>query len=110
MLESSPLSQCLERKSKILGYELFDLFFIFFSMAIFNFIFSGFSHRTVLVWGPTAALALLLRVSKAGKPDNYLKHLLLFHLTAKTTSAFPLCRTSPPLRVLPHDLGDRNEG
>lgn len=96
MLDSSPLSQCLDRRSKLFGYELFDLFVVFFTMALLNFIFSSFPHRTLFVWGPTIGLAIAIRVAKVGKPENYLKHLAFFHLMPKMLSAFSLCQDHPP--------------
>lgn len=100
MLESSPVSQCLDRRSKLFGYELFDLFVVFFTMAILNFAFSHFNHRLLMVWLPTIVLAVVLRIAKVGKPDHYLKHLAQFHLTPKTLSAFVLCRTSLPQKSI----------
>lgn len=88
MLESTPVSRCLDKKSQIFGYELIDLFAIFFSMAILNFLFGSTSMKLTLVWLPTLALAIALRVGKRGKPDNYLLHLGRFHLRPKSLSAF----------------------
>ena len=98
MIESTPMSQCLDRRSKIFGFEMFDLFLIFFTMAILNFIFSQFSYRFFLVWVPTVLLTLVLRIVKVGKPDNYLKHLVVFHLNPKCLSAFVLSRTDSALK------------
>ncbi len=99
MLDSSPVSQCLDRRSKLFGFELFDLFVVFFTMALLNFAFSRFDHRFLLVWLPTIILAVVLRVLKVGKPEHYLKHLAVFYLTPKSLSAFALCRTSRPQKV-----------
>ena len=99
MLDSSPVSQCLDRKSKLLGFELFDLFVVFFTMALLNFLFSHFNHRLLMVWLPTTVLAAILRIVKVGKPDNYIKHLAAFYLKPKSLSAFALCRTNPPRKT-----------
>lgn len=99
MLDSSPVSQCLDRKSKLLGFELFDLFVVFFSMALLNFLFSQLNHRFLMIWVPTIILAATLRLVKVGKPDNYLKHLAAFYLKPKTLCAFGLSRNNPPRKV-----------
>lgn len=98
MLESSPMSQCLDRRSKIFGFEMFDLFVIFFTMACLNYIFSQFNYRFFFVWVPTVFLTIILRIVKVGKPDNYLKHLAIFHFTPRSLGAFPLCRTDSALK------------
>ena len=61
-------------KTKLFGFELPDLLFIFMNLALTNLIFGATKFRYPLVWGTTAALAAFLFFSKRGKPDNYLQH------------------------------------
>ncbi|OQW49806.1 MAG: hypothetical protein A4S09_03355 [Proteobacteria bacterium SG_bin7] len=88
-LKVTPVSQCLEKKLKFFGFEVPDLLFILFFLSIINFIFSGFRWKLFLVWIPTAILALVLRIGKHGKPDNYLIHKIKFTFQPKILRAFP---------------------
>ncbi len=74
-LSTSKVPRALEMKSKLFGFELPDLLFIFFTLAITNLIFGSTHYRYPLVWGTTGALSAFLFFSKRGKPDNYLQHL-----------------------------------
>ena len=74
-LITTRVPRALEMKSKLFGYELPDLLFIFFNLAITNLVFGGTSFRYPLVWGTTLSLALFLYYAKKGRPDNYIQHL-----------------------------------
>ena len=74
-LLTSRVPRALEMKSKLFGFELPDLLFIFFNLAITNLIFGASEFRYALVWGTTGGIALFLFFSKRGKPDHYLQHL-----------------------------------
>jgi len=74
-LSNTKVPRALEMKSRLFGFELPDLLFIFFNLAISNLIFGSTHYRYPLVWGTTGALAAFLFFSKRGKPDNYLQHL-----------------------------------
>ena len=74
-LSTTKVPRALEMKSKLFGFELPDLLFIFFNLALMNLIFGSTHYRYPLVWGTTGALAAFLFFSKRGKPDNYLQHL-----------------------------------
>ena len=87
-LKSEPTSQSLERKLMIAGFEIPDLLAIFSLLATLNFLFGATGQKLLLVWLPTAALALALRLGKRGKPDNYLVHLARFHFAPKYLLAF----------------------
>jgi len=89
------VSQCLDKKLKLLGFEVADLFAIFFVLSILNFIFGS---SVLFVWLPTAALALILRYGKRGKPDKYLLHFLRYQVRPATLSAFqePSITIPPP--------------
>jgi len=74
-LNVSGVPRALEMKSKLFGFELPDLLFIFMNLAITNLIFGSTRFRYPLVWGTTLGIAALLYFSKRGKPDSYLQHL-----------------------------------
>lgn len=67
--------RALDLKSKLFGFELPDLLFIFMNLALTNFIFGSTSVRYVLVWGSTVAIAGVLYFAKRGRPDNFIQHL-----------------------------------
>ncbi len=99
-LKSEPTSQSLEKKLLILGYEVPDVLAIFLLLSILNFLFGQTNQKLLLVWLPIAVIAIVLRVGKRGKPDNYLVHLAKFHLRPKYFSAFqtPSIDVAPPRR------------
>jgi len=82
------VSKCLDKKLYLLGFEMMDIIAIFFTLSVLNFVFGESQLKLFLVWAPTIALAVCLRVGKKGKPENYLLHLLKFHLRPKRLSAF----------------------
>lgn len=87
-IKSSPVSKCLDKKMIVLGFEVPDLLAIFLMLSILNFLFGTTSMKVVLVWLPSIALALTLKFSKRGKPDNYLVHWLRFQIRPGILSAF----------------------
>ncbi len=93
-----PVSQALEKKLLMLGFEVLDLLAISLTLAILNFLFGQTSLRLMLVWLPTILLAALLRFGKKGKPDNYLIHLMRYQITPGTYTAFhePTNTDRPP--------------
>ena len=74
-LLTSKVPRALEMKSKLFGFELPDLLFIFMNLAVTNLIFGTSRFRYPLVWGTTLGFALFLFMAKRGKPDSYLQHL-----------------------------------
>jgi hypothetical protein len=80
----------LEKKTLIFGFEMLDLFAVFLLLALSDFVFSGLRYKALWTWTPALALALFLRISKAGKPENYLLHWVRFHFSPGVFSAFPL--------------------
>ena len=74
-LSTSKVPRALEMRSKLFGFELPDLLFIFFNLAVTNLIFGASRFRYPLVWGTTIGFAAFLFFAKRGKPDNYLQHL-----------------------------------
>ncbi len=98
-LKSEPTSQSLEKKLLILGYEVPDVLSIFLLLSILNFLFGQTNQKLLLVWLPIVVIALVLRIGKRGKPDNYLVHLAKFYLRPKYFSAFqPSTNDGAPLR------------
>lgn len=87
-LRTVPVNKCLDKKLLIFGYEIPEVLAIFFMLSVLNFIFpSGF--KLLFVWIPTLAVAVVLRIGKRGKPDNYLVHLVRHKIQPSLLSAFP---------------------
>jgi hypothetical protein len=97
-LRSEPTSKSLEKKLLILGFEVPDVLAIFLLLSILNFLFGQTNQKLLLVWLPVVLIALILRIGKRGKPDNYLVHLVKFYFKPKYLSAFadPTNDTPPP--------------
>ncbi len=97
-LRSEPTSQSLEKKLLLVGFEVPDVLAIFLLLSILNFVFGSTGYKLALVWLPTLVAAVVLRVGKRGKPDNYLVHLGKFLTRKKYLSAFlePKVTTPPP--------------
>jgi len=74
-LLTSKVPRALEMKSKLFGFELPDLLFIFMNLAVTNLVFGTTRFRYPLVWGTTLGMALFLFFVKRGRPDAYLQHL-----------------------------------
>lgn len=87
-IRTTPVSKCLDKKMIIMGFEISDLLAIFLMLSILNFLFGMTSMKIVAVWLPTVALALILRISKRGKPDNFLIHWIRFQIRPGILSAF----------------------
>ena len=87
-LRTEPTSQSLEKKLLIMGFEVPDVLAIFLLLSILNFLFGQTNYKLFLVWLPVLTVAIILRVGKRGKPDNYLVHLAKFKLSPKYFSAF----------------------
>ena len=89
VLKTTPVAQCLDKKLLLFGFEVPDVLAIFLTLSLLNFIFGQMPLKAIFVWLPTAVLALVLRLGKKGKPDNYLVHWLRFQTTPGTYRAFP---------------------
>ncbi len=96
-LKTTPVSKCLDKKLIIFGFEVLDLLAIFLTLSLLNFIFGRSGFKIVLIWLPSVALAVLLRVSKRNKPENYLMHWLRFQFRPGVWSAFVDASTWTPL-------------
>lgn len=89
-LRTSEVYRCLEKKTLVFGFEIVDLFVVFSFLALLNFLFRGMPYKFFFSWGPAFSLALFLRLSKAGKPENYLLHWARAYFAPTIYSAFPL--------------------
>jgi hypothetical protein len=100
-LRSTAVSRCLEKKLLFIGYELADVLIIFLLLAALNLVFGRTDSKFLLVWLPTAALAVALRVVKRGKPDHFITHWVRFRINPRVLFAFyePTARINPP-RIL----------
>lgn len=87
-LKVTEVSRCLDKKMMIMGFEVPDLLFIFLTMSILNFLFGTTNLKWLFVWLPSAAIALTIKFSKRGKPDNYLIHWLRFQIKPGVLTAF----------------------
>src|SRR5437762_848267 len=87
-LQVSPVSKCLDKKLMIFGFEVYDLLAIFLVLSVLNLVFGQSVLAIPLVWAPTAALAIILRVGKRGKPDKFLIHWIRFQIQPGILSAF----------------------
>ncbi|MBI4925323.1 MAG: hypothetical protein HY843_05310 [Bdellovibrio sp.] len=101
-LKQTSVSQCLDKKLHIFGFELPDVLAIFLLLSVLNFVFGQTNLKFFLVWLPSLTLALVLRFGKKGKPDNYLIHYLRFQIKPGILSAFPepsIWKAPPTLNV-----------
>ncbi len=94
----TPISKCLDKKLKIMGFEVIDLFAIFLTISVLNFIFGNTEFKLILVWTPSIVLAATLFYSKRGKADNYLSHWIRYQFSPARFEAFqnPKNWKSPP--------------
>jgi hypothetical protein len=87
-LKVTQVSKCLDKKMIIMGFEVPDLLLIFLSMSVLNFLFGSTDLKWLFVWLPSLSLALTIRLTKRGKPENYLIHWLRFQIKPGVLSAF----------------------
>jgi hypothetical protein len=92
MLKTSTVYRCLEKKTLVFGFEVFDLFVVFLFLALLNFLLRDVPYKFLLTWGPAFGLASFLRLGKAGKPENYLLHWARAYFSPSVWSAFGLVR------------------
>ncbi len=90
-LETSRVYKCLEKKTLILGFEVVDLLIMSVLLCLLNFVFAQSSLKLFITFGPVSILALLLRVMKMGKAENYLLHWLKFQFAPGVFRAWPKC-------------------
>ncbi len=87
-LKASKVYKCLEKKTLIFGFEIFDVFLICILLSVLNLVFASSDWKLFYTWIPVMSLAFGLRAFKKGKPDNYLQHYLKFQFTPGIFKAF----------------------
>ena len=87
-IEVAYTNKCLQKKSLVWGFEIFDLFMLVTFFTILNFVFGTAQYKLFYTAIPTLVAAVALRVGKADKPDNYLQHLVRHFYTPKVISSF----------------------
>jgi hypothetical protein len=99
-LRTEAVSRSLDRKLQIFGFEVPDVLVIFLFLAILNLIFGNSDLKLFYTWGPSIVLAVVLRIGKRGKPENYILHLVKFHTRPKYFSAFDMpTQSKPPPKI-----------
>ena len=105
MLLTSKVPRSLEKKTRLFGFELADLLFIFLYLAGSNLIFGQTSLKPLIVWAGTISLAGGLYFFKRGKPDGYLQHYGEFLYSPSVLSA-----SQPDTDYRPYLKADLKEG
>lgn len=80
MLDTSTIHRRLDSKVKIVGLEVHDLLFVLLFAAIMNLIFGQTTLGTIMVFMVPSIMAMALYFAKKNKPENYLVHLIKYHL------------------------------
>ena len=88
MLDVTTVNRSLDRKTTIMWLEMTDIFVLVTICSLLNLVFGGTFLKTYLVYLPTFFLALVLILSKRGKPENFLAHYLSYLLRPKALSCF----------------------
>jgi len=84
-MHSTPVSKSLDKKLRVFGFEVMDLFVVFFGLSVLNLLFG---NSLVMVWLPSIMFAITLRLSKRGKPEKFIMHWMRYQITPATYSAF----------------------
>jgi len=87
-IKISKVYKCLEKKTLIFGFEIFDVFLICILLSVLNLLFASSDWKFFYTWVPVMSVAFGLRAFKKGKPDNYLQHYLRFQFAPGIYSAF----------------------
>lgn len=87
-LNTTLVSRCLEKKMRIMGFEIPDLLALFLFLSILHFIFGRSESQFFLVWLPFLCAAAAIRAAKVGKPENFFVHWIKHHFTPKRLSAW----------------------
>ena len=90
-LETSTVYKCLEKKTLILGFEVVDLLILSLLLCGLNFVFVNSAYKLFYTFGPVAILAVVLRLMKSGKAENFLLHWIRFQFSPGIYKAWPAC-------------------
>ena len=77
----------------LLGFELIDLFSLSLLLCTLNFMCGNSPFKLFITFGPTAIAAVALRTLKRGKAENYLGHLIRYHISSGVLRAFESAST-----------------
>ena len=94
-LITTPTSKCLDKKTKVFGFEMADILLVFILLAVLNLLFGKTDQKLLFIWLPPTLLALLLKFGKKGKPENFIVHWLRFQFTPGVFSAFKEPKKNP---------------
>lgn len=94
-LINTPASKCLDKKTKVFGFEMADILLVFILLAVLNLLFGKTEQKLLFIWLPPTLLALLLKFGKKGKPENFIVHWLRFQFTPGVFSAFKEPQKNP---------------
>jgi hypothetical protein len=97
-LRTIPVHKCLDKRLLIFGFEITDLFVLTLLLSVLSTFFGNSDGKLFSIWLPTAIVALVLRLAKRGKPDNFLLHWIRFQLRPPVLFAFPDPTIMPPPR------------
>lgn len=106
-LKTSQVYRTLQKKTLVFGFEIVDLFAVFLVLAFLNLILKTVAYKFIWTWGPALSLALFLRIGKAGKPENYLLHLVRFYFLPSVFAAFPMAPRRS--RFISMDKGNKHD-
>lgn len=82
MLSRSTVHRRLDARFKIGGVEAADLICVLMAAAVLNLFFGQLSFGPVLTFTIPAILFFVLYFGKRGKPENYLVHLVKYHVSS----------------------------
>lgn len=97
-LRAIPVHKCLDKRLLIFGFEIADLFVLALLLSLLSTLFGSSEGKIFSVWLPTGMVALVLRLTKRGKPENFLLHWIRFQLRPSVLFAFPDPELTPPRR------------
>ena len=106
-MKVTEVSKCLEKKLLLFGFEIPDLIAIFVFLSVLNLAFGNHPYKLFFVWVPPAILAIILRITKKGRPDNFLIHWIRYQIRPGVYCAFSSPKTSALLPVI--KKGELNE-
>lgn len=99
-MKVTEVSKCLEKKLLLFGFEIPDLIAIFVFLSVLNLMFGNNPYKLLFVWVPPAILAIVLRITKKGRPDNFLIHWIRYQVRSGVYCAFSSPTTSAPLPII----------
>jgi hypothetical protein len=88
-LETSVVYKCLDKKTLILGFEVMDLIVMSLLLCGLNFVFVDSNFKLFFTFGPVGIVAVILRLMKMGKAENYLLHWIRFQFSPGIFWAWP---------------------